>query len=690
MPAIEPPQPTFTANSTSKQPAKNISPEGMRFVDGYELLAEIGRGGMGVVYLAEQTRPIRRRVALKLIKLGMDTRQVIARFEAERQALALMEHPNVAKVLGAGASGTGRPYFVMELVRGPRITDYCDQYHLSMRERLELFLQVCRAIQHAHQKGIIHRDIKPSNILVTQQDGSAVPKVIDFGIAKATGGQSLTDKTVFTSVEQFLGTPAYTSPEQAEGSGDVDTRTDIYSLGVLLYELLTGRTPFDSEELLRAGWDSMRRTIRETEPQRPSTRLTTLTREELDGIARHRRVEPPKLIHALRGDLDWIAMKCLEKARTRRYGTSSGIVTDIERHLNHELVVARPPSNLYRFQKLVRRNRLFFSAGVAVFAALVAGLGMATWSLRHEKQARQEALIAEQRSEAREREARASEAEARAALDFFTDSQIARKFPPKAKRPATAVSALSAHAALGWAQRISNQTSPLLLTSSLNAADPGNIISNETSVPALPVVSSGYGATYAQWAGVWWQWSMQLPLTNSAGAIHPDIDSPAFDVTEGQGPEVWFLAAPFGTVKRSCVIPSDKWLFFPLLNAESSSLEQGTVFFGDKADEQAAIARYFQDHVTGLFCEIDGVPVPELNSYRFTNPQITFKAPSPWVFGELGGVGTSTGDGYYILLRPLGPGQHTLRYGGAFQFRKPADVFDLYARLDMTYYLTIP
>ena len=277
----------------------------------YKLLQQIGEGGCGVVYMAEQDEPVRRRVALKIIKLGMDTKSVIARFEAERQALAMMDHPNIAKVLDAGATETGRPYFVMELVRGMKITEYCDEAKLSTRARLDLFIQVCQAIQHAHQKGIIHRDIKPSNILVTVNDGVPVPKVIDFGIAKATSGQQLTDKTLFTAFEQFIGTPAYMSPEQAVlTSLDIDTRSDIYALGVLLYELLTGKTPFDAKELLAIGLDEMRRTIREQEPPRPSTRLSTLPGQELSTTAQRRGLDAPKLVSELRGDLDWIVMKC--------------------------------------------------------------------------------------------------------------------------------------------------------------------------------------------------------------------------------------------------------------------------------------------------------------------------------------------------------------------------------------------
>ena len=358
----------------------------------YKILERIGEGGCGVVYVAEQTEPVRRRVALKVIKLGMDTKQVVARFEAERQALAMMDHPNIAKVLDAGATETGRPYFVMELVRGIKITDYCDQANLSTKERLDLFIKVCQAIQHAHQKGIIHRDIKPSNILVTLHDGVPVPKVIDFGIAKATEGR-LTDATVYTQLHQFIGTPAYMSPEQAEMSGlDIDTRSDIYSLGVLLYELLAGTTPFDAQELMSLGIDAMRKTIREKEPVRPSTRLATLQGDELTTAAKRRAVEAPKLIHQLKGDLDWIVMKCLEKDRTRRYETANGLMSDLKRHLENEPVVARPPSTAYRFQKMVRRNKLAFVASIAVAATLVLGIIVSSVQAIKARRAQQEAV----------------------------------------------------------------------------------------------------------------------------------------------------------------------------------------------------------------------------------------------------------------------------------------------------------
>jgi len=364
------------------------------WVDRYKLLQQIGEGGWGVVFVAEQQAPVLRRVALKVVKPGMDTKSVIARFEAERQALALMDHPNIAHVFDAGATKTGRPYFVMEFVDGAKITDYCDRHSLPIRARLELFVQVCDAIQHAHQKGIIHRDIKPSNILVTTgPDEKPAPKVIDFGIAKATAGQQLTDKTILTAREMLIGTPAYMSPEQAALAGrEVDTRTDIYSLGVLLYELLTGTTPFDARELLKAGFDEIRRVVREEEAVRPSTRLTTISEAELTAVCQHRHAEPAALVRQLRGDLDWIVMMALEKDRTRRYKTANGLALDVQRFLAGETVLARPPSKLYKFQKLALRNRVLFTAIGTIALLLVAGVIVLSAALAREREARLQAV----------------------------------------------------------------------------------------------------------------------------------------------------------------------------------------------------------------------------------------------------------------------------------------------------------
>lgn len=358
----------------------------------YKLLEQIGEGGFGVVYMAEQEKPIRRRVALKIIKPGMDTKEVIARFEAERQALALMEHPNIARVLDAGTTEAGRPYFVMELVKGIPITEYCDRASLTAGERLELFTSVCHAVHHAHQRGIIHRDLKPSNILVTQHDGTPVVKVIDFGVAKAVN-QRLTEKTLFTSFNQMVGTPLYMSPEQAELSGlDVDTRTDVYSLGVVLYELLTGSTPFDKQRLQKAAFDEVRRIIREEEPVRPSTKISTLG-EKASTVSLHRRTDPRRLRALVRGDLDWIVMKALEKDRNRRYETAKDFAADIQRYVNHEAVEASPPSTVYRLRKFLRRNRM--GVGIAAILGLVACAAMlVVWSNhRHETIARKQEEI---------------------------------------------------------------------------------------------------------------------------------------------------------------------------------------------------------------------------------------------------------------------------------------------------------
>ena len=369
--------------------------------DRYRILEKLGEGGCGVVYRAQQLEPLRREVALKVIKLGMDTTNVITRFEAERQALALMDHPGIAKVFDAGKSRQGRPFFAMELVVGERITDYCDRHRLSIPQRLEIFVQVCEAVQHAHQKGIIHRDLKPSNVLVSQVDGVPQSKVIDFGIAKATSRQRLANQTIYTAFDQFIGTPAYMSPEQAGTTGeDIDTRSDIYSLGVLLYELLTGRLPFEPERLRQAAVDEVLRIIRDEDPSRPSARLTTLAAPELNEISRCRLATPPKLVRELSGDLDWVVMKALEKLPSRRYETASALAVEVRRHLHNEPVQARPPSASYRFRKLVRRNRVLFGTSSLVLGTLVAGTFFSSWRFLKEREARRLSDAAEQTAKA--------------------------------------------------------------------------------------------------------------------------------------------------------------------------------------------------------------------------------------------------------------------------------------------------
>jgi serine/threonine protein kinase len=336
----------------------------------YKLMEQIGEGGMGLVFVAEQQQPVRPKVALKVLKPGMDTRYVVARFEAERQALALMDHPNIAKVHDGGQTASGRPYFVMELVKGMAITDYCDQNQVPIRQRLELFVTVRQAVQHAHQKGIIHRDLKPSNVLVMSHDGTPVVKIIDFGVAKAIG-QQLTDKTIYTQFSQMIGTPLYMSPEQAGDSGlDVDTRSDIYSLGVLLYELLTGTTPFEKDRLRTVSYDEMRRIIREEEPPKPSKRISTLW-QAATTLSTQRQSDWKQLSRLFRGELDWIVMKALEKDRDQRYETANGFAPDVQRYLRDEPVRACPPSAVYRLRKFARRNKAAFLTTLAVVASLI-------------------------------------------------------------------------------------------------------------------------------------------------------------------------------------------------------------------------------------------------------------------------------------------------------------------------------
>ncbi|HUR27229.1 MAG TPA: tetratricopeptide repeat protein, partial [Planctomycetota bacterium] len=402
----------FLASPAETEPAtKGAVREGPGSVIGpYKLVKLLGEGGFGAVFLAEQEKPVARQVALKIIKLGMDTRQVVARFEQERQALALMDHPNIARVIDAGATETGRPYFVMDLVDGVPISEYCDKHNLPIDERLALFAQVCHAVQHAHSKGIIHRDLKPSNILVAAQDGRPQVKIIDFGIAKATNTR-LTDKTVFTEHLQVIGTLQYMSPEQAEGSLDIDTRTDVYALGVVLYELLTGSTPFDEKTLRSAFYDEVQRMIREVEPPKPSTRLSN-SLDTIASIAARRRVEPRRLGTLVRGELDWIVMKALEKDRTRRYETAKSFAEDVLRFLAGEPIVAAPPSATYRVVKFVRRHRVGVGAAGVLAGTLVAGLGGTWWGMLEAERGRTEAQAQRTEAQAQRNEAQAQRTEA--------------------------------------------------------------------------------------------------------------------------------------------------------------------------------------------------------------------------------------------------------------------------------------
>jgi len=374
-----PPRPESSVSTVITEPA---SDHDQAHIGPYRIVRRLGEGGCGVVYLAEQETPVRRAVALKVVRLGMDTERIIVRFLHERQALAMMNHPGIARIYEAGATDSGRPYFAMELVEGERITTYCETRRLTIEQRLELFIQVCLAVQHAHQKGVLHRDLKPSNVLITGQDDSAVPKVIDFGIAKTIDpyGESAGDATPAThAAGQFIGTPAYMSPEQAaEGRTDVDTRADIYGLGALLYELLAGRPPFDSEVLMKQGLDVMRRTIRDVDPPSPSALLRSLPADELAALASQRQSTPAALIATLQHDLDWVVMRALEKDRSRRYATAQGLASDLRRYLDHVPVTARPPGAFYRLGKLTRRNRPAVFAGTAVFLALLGGFGVST------------------------------------------------------------------------------------------------------------------------------------------------------------------------------------------------------------------------------------------------------------------------------------------------------------------------
>jgi serine/threonine protein kinase len=419
---------SFLEAPAAGPPIDTVQTPGTRLTIGtvvgpYKVLQLLGEGGMGAVYLAEQEQPVKRRVALKVIKAGMDSARVIARFEAERQALAVMDHPNIARVLDAGSTEEGRPYFVMELVKGIPITKYCDQEHLPPKDRLELFIPVCQAVQHAHQKGVIHRDLKPSNVLIALYDGKPIPKVIDFGVAKATS-QRLTERTMFTEVGQIVGTLEYMAPEQAELNNlDIDTRADVYSLGVLLYELLAGSPPFTAKELQAAAFTEMLRIIREVEPPKPSTRLSSS--EELPTIAANRHLEPKRLTKLVAGELDWIALKCLEKERGRRYETANGLAIDLQRYLADEPVLAGPPSATYRLKKFLRRNRGPVLAAAVVVAGLLVGIVGTSVGLVHAEKARRAAVAAQlAETERAETERRAKEESQKRLAQIQKSNQI--------------------------------------------------------------------------------------------------------------------------------------------------------------------------------------------------------------------------------------------------------------------------
>ncbi|WP_171186558.1 serine/threonine-protein kinase [Alienimonas chondri] len=424
-PIVRPDEADRSAEEFSGEATLRFAPPDVgETVGPYRLREKIGEGGFGLVYVADQLYPVRRRVALKIMRPGTETGETTARFEAERQALALMDHPNIARVFDAGATETGQQYFAMELVRGVALTAFCDGARLDVRGRLDLFVSICNAVQHAHQKGVVHRDLKPSNVLVTLQDGRPVPKVIDFGIVKAVGPK-LTDQTIYTGFRAMVGTPAYMSPEQAEmSSEEVDTRSDVYSLGVLLYELLTGSTPFAGDRLREAGLIEFRRILLEEEPPRPSTRFSTLRMDLATTAAAHRRLEPARLASALRGDLDWVVMKALEKARGRRYPTAAALGEDVTRYIEGMPVEARPPSTAYRFSKFARRHKAVLGTATIVAAALVIGAGVSVWQAANARIAEGQARAAETLARAAESQARRSEAEAdrsRDELEEFVD-----------------------------------------------------------------------------------------------------------------------------------------------------------------------------------------------------------------------------------------------------------------------------
>lgn len=502
---------------TLRETPRDAAPADLDFIDErigtrvgpYTLVESLGKGGCGEVYLADQTEPVKRQVALKIIKLGMDTQSVIRRFAAERRALAMMDHPNIARVLDAGSTLLGRPYFVLELVRGIPITDYCKQHRSSLRQRVELIIDVCRAIQHAHQKGIIHRDIKPSNVLIAEQDGVPVPKVIDFGIAKAIE-EPLTDESLQTQHLQLLGTPAYMSPEQAGiGGADVDTRSDIYSIGALLYELIVGRPPFETGSLQTKNAFDLRRMLAEQEPKRPSFRLAQMPRAKLPAMS---APAPERLAARVRGDLDWIVMKALEKDPGRRYDTANGFAHDLQRFLNDEPVAARPPGRMYALTKLVRRNRVVFAAGGVVLLVLIAGFGTSTLLYLRASRAEQrqaelrrtaEELLAKEAKLRREAEIRERFTEAVALArkgDFDAAANVVAQIEvPPGKPSLDAITALrDVGKWLGGQQRWSEATKCFAWLFEINILDQWQIVTNDVQAYSVLLADAGDEVGYSR------------------------------------------------------------------------------------------------------------------------------------------------------------------------------------------------
>ncbi len=572
--------PSLVGDDAIAESGASAELEAGRVIGLYRLLRRIGEGGFGIVYLAEQTSPVKRLVALKVIKPGMDTRQVVARFAAERQALALMNHPGIARVYDAGVTPIGRPYFAMEFVEGIPITHYVRRRRLSLKSRLELFIEVCNAVQHAHQKGVIHRDLKPSNILVTVQGGRPVPKVIDFGLVKSME-IDLTEQTVVTQLHQWLGTPDYMSPEQAEiGAVDVDTRSDVYALGVLLYELLTGRTPFDFRAARRLGLDEVRRQLQAQDPPRPSVRLAALGVAGLVEAARERRVSPERLPRLMRGDLDWMVMKALEKERTRRYETANALAMDVRRHLNFEPVRARPPTAWYRFQRMVCRNKLVVGSAVVVAGVLAIALVVSTASWAQERRARREAIAMAE--ESRRRVVRLNvatgtrlveEMDWLAALPWFVEAlrleagdpgreDVHRRRVAAVLRAAPRLAQIWMHEGLVGQAEFSSDGTRVVSSSLDRTVRTWDAATGHPTAPAFPLAGDAIGAVFS-------------PSGRRVVTVDSEGRLAFWDIQSGR-----LVGTPFittaGFVAKSAFTPDGRWLLVPCTNGvEYFDAEEG-------------------------------------------------------------------------------------------------------------------